>query len=321
LYRLIALLVPATIAACQDTGNPLAPDAVADPSTIGAAAVEESAAAPHPTGALVPNRIAFTSYTADGGADIWTMDPQGGSLAHLTSFSGMEYGPSWSPDHKHIAFGRMRGSYYNVYLADADGTHKHWALPAAYTGALDETSWSPDGTNLLVRVEFQNSLCIGKIDVATGNLALVAPAGVFGVEGGFPVYDPTGKTIYYVDRNLKTIKQFTPGGALTTVFTSNLYIAFLAISPDGTRIAYSASPGGSNSDIYVLNLATKVTKQLTFNPTTDHDPTWSPDGTKLAFASDRSGKTQIWTMNSSNGGSLTRITSRAYGAVTPAWVY
>ena len=90
LYRLIALLVPATIAACQDTGDPLAPDAVADPSTIGAAAVEESAAVPHPTGALVPNRIAFTSYTADGGADIWTMDPQGGSLAHLTSFSGME---------------------------------------------------------------------------------------------------------------------------------------------------------------------------------------------------------------------------------------
>ena len=42
---------------------------------------------------------------------------------------------------------------------------------------------------------------------------------------------------------------------------------------------------------------------------------------KLAFASYRTGKMQIWTMHSSTGGSLTRITNRAYGAVWPAWVH
>ena len=73
-----------------------------------------------------------------------------------------------------------------------------------------------------------------------------------------------------------------------------------------------------NSEIYVLNLATKVTKRLTFNGAVDQSPTWSPDGTKLAFSSYRTGKMQIYTMNSSTGGSVTRITSRTYGAFSPA---
>jgi Tol biopolymer transport system component len=50
-----------------------------------------------------------------------------------------------------------------------------------------------------------------------------------------------------------------------------------------------------NGEIFVLNLATKVTKRLTFNGAVDHSPTWSAEGTKLAFASYRTGKMQIWT--------------------------
>ena len=68
-----------------------------------------------------------------------------------------------------------------------------------------------------MRVPFQGLPCLAKLDLATGNMALVAPAGVFGVEGSYPIYDPTGQTIIYVDKTYKTIKRFTPGGALTTV--------------------------------------------------------------------------------------------------------
>jgi len=101
--------------------------------------------------------------------------------------------------------------------------------------------------------------------------------------------------------------------------SSSAYVADPAIAPDGTRLAYAGAVSPSNTEIYVLNLATKVTKRLTFNGAADQNPTWSPDGTKLAFASYRTGKMQIWTMNSSTGGSLTRITSRAYGATSPSW--
>ena len=98
-----------------------------------------------------------------------------------------------------------------------------------------------------------------------------------------------------------------------------MYLNDPAISPDGTRLAYTATNTAGNSEIYVLNLATKVSKRLTNNSASDTGPTWSPDGTKLAFASSRTGTLQIWTMNSSTGGDLGRITSSTYAAAGPAW--
>jgi TolB protein len=93
----------------------------------------------------------------------------------------------------------------------------------------------------------------------------------------------------------------------------------LAISPDGTRLAYAATVG-NQYEIYVLNLATNVAKRLTNSAGNDASPSWSPDGFKLAFHSVRTGTAQIYTMNSSTGGSLTQITSRTYGASSPAWL-
>jgi Tol biopolymer transport system component len=257
--------------------------------------------------------------TAGGGMNLWTMDPQGGTPARVTSFNDLGFDPSWSYDLKHFAFERLRGSVKDIYLVDADKTHQRWARSASYPGSIVNPSWSPDGTHLLVSVVIGSAAYLAKIDLATENLALVAPAGAFGVAGSYPIYDPTGKTIFFIDSDSKTIKRFTPGGALTTVLTSSFYLGSLAISPDGTRLAYSATVKDMNGEIFVLNLATKVTKRLTYNSAVDHSATWSPDGTKLAFSSYRTGKMQIWTMNSSTGGSLTRITSRAYGASSPVW--
>jgi TolB protein len=59
--------------------------------------------------------------------------------------------------------------------------------------------------------------------------------------------------------------------------------------------------------------------RLTSNPAYDGVPTWSPDGSRIAFESTRSGKSQIWTMNAATGGSQTRITHTATDEKYPAW--
>jgi TolB protein len=58
----------------------------------------------------------------------------------------------------------------------------------------------------------------------------------------------------------------------------------------------------------VKDLVALVTNRLTFSTAADRNATWSPDGTKIAFSSERTGKSQIWTMNSATGGSLTQLT-------------
>ncbi|HEU4954383.1 MAG TPA: hypothetical protein VFT28_07425 [Gemmatimonadales bacterium] len=313
LRRTLALAVPVALAACEGGSDAFAPEATGDP------APELAAPTPDLLGTLGSNRIAFTVNTSGGGSDIWTMDPQGGTPAHVTTYNDIAFDPTWSLDHKRIAFTRLRGIYKDVYLVNADGTNPRWARSATYPGAIVDPSWSPDGTHLLVSVVIQNEPYLAKLDLATENLSLIAPAGVFGVAGTSPVYDLAGKTIYFVAKGDQTIKRFTPGGSLNTVLTSSFYLGGLALSPDGTRLAYSATVKDMNGEIFVLNLATKVSKRLTWNGAVDHSPTWSPDGTRLAFASYRTGKMQIWTMNSSTGGTLTRITSRPYGASAPSW--
>jgi Tol biopolymer transport system component len=310
--RILVVVLPAALA-CEGAGETLAPDVPGDGSP------SESVAAADVIGALATNRILFSSFTADSGSDVWTMDPLGGTQARLTSFTGVESEPRWSYDRKHVAFVRMRNGKTDIYLADADGTHKHWASATQSTTSVSSPSWAPNGTHLLVKVDYQGYPCLAKLDLATGNVGLVAPKGLFAQLGYTPVYNPAGTSIYFVDFSLMSIKRFIPNGSLTTVITSTNYLADPAVSPDGTRLAYAKEAVPGNYEIFVFNLATKTAKRLTYSSAMDVTPTWSPDGTKLAFMSTRSGKSQIYTMNSSTGGGVTRITSKAYGAKAPAW--
>lgn len=57
------------------------------------------------------------------------------------------------------------------------------------------------------------------------------------------------------------------------------------LSPDGTRLAV-VSPEGANYDLWLLHLARGTFTRLTSHPGEDLEPVWSPDGKRLALASE-----------------------------------
>jgi Tol biopolymer transport system component len=59
------------------------------------------------------------------------------------------------------------------------------------------------------------------------------------------------------------------------------------LSPDGKRLAVFKADGGG--DIWLMDLERHTTTRFTFNSASDNDPVWSPDGTKIAFVSNRDG--------------------------------
>jgi dipeptidyl aminopeptidase/acylaminoacyl peptidase len=83
-------------------------------------------------------------------------------------------------------------------------------------------------------------------------------------------------------------------------------VASPQISPDGTRIVFGVSrpdqeTNKTKSDLYLLALDGGEPRQLTHSEKRDGSPRWSPDGTKLSFTSNRSGKSQIWILDLAGG--------------------
>ena len=89
-----------------------------------------------------------------------------------------------------------------------------------------------------------------------------------------------------------------------------MWLRDVKISPDGKEIAFTYK-----GDIWKVPVAGGTAVRLTSQPSYESEPVWSPDGKSIAFASDRTGGTDIYIM-SSNGGSATRLTTNSV-AETP----
>jgi serine/threonine-protein kinase len=88
-------------------------------------------------------------------------------------------------------------------------------------------------------------------------------------------------------------------------------------SPDGSQLAYMSTQGG-NWDIYTINTAGSVPRQITTSPGQDGLPAWSPDGSQIAYVSDGGGSWAIYVVNAA-GGTPVKITPWD-GTNLPDWL-
>ena len=90
-------------------------------------------------------------------------------------------------------------------------------------------------------------------------------------------------------------------------------------SPDGRRIAYDARSGSGNARVYILDLETGLSTELThaFGFGHDFDPDWSPDGSRIAYVSTNSSLLiGVWVVNA-DGSDPTWVAVN--GAGDPTW--
>ncbi|HSW50300.1 MAG TPA: hypothetical protein VLH09_09010, partial [Bryobacteraceae bacterium] len=87
------------------------------------------------------------------------------------------------------------------------------------------------------------------------------------------------------------------------------------ISPDGRRLAMGRYDYGNNSDIWVFEFDRGVMTRLTFDPSQDGIPVWSPDGRQVAYFSARSGVRQIFRTDAGGGGKEEQLTNRPNGVL------
>src|SRR5829696_10202491 len=120
----------------------------------------------------------------------------------------------------------------------------------------------------------------------------------------------------------------SPDGTGMKQLTSSSGSGNPTFSPNGEKIVYAADDGAGTRGIYVMSRSGNAKKALTAsNNLPEYGPTWSPDGTKIAFISQERVSTpegqsdwqvDVWVMNA-DGSEQKKLTDDSNHEGAPTW--
>lgn len=132
-------------------------------------------------------------------------------------------------------------------------------------------------------------------------------------EAAFDVSD-NGRLVYFAGAGPAVDRQFVwrdrTGRQLGNEAKPRLYTTNFDLSPDGTQIAVAQrNRQGSEYDIWLIDWARDLSRRLTFDPalSPNGNVVWSPDGRRVAFASQRAGNRDIYERNVNGVGADTPL--------------
>lgn len=244
-------------------------------------------AAPSPGTQRGPNgRLAFAA-SRDGNTEIYTVNADGSHPVNLTSNPAADEAPVFSPDGSKIAFASNRAgasTKFDVWVMDWNGANLRRLTTS--TGDDYDPAWSPNGRQIVFRSDRDGNNEIYKINADGTNL-----------------WD----------------------GASTHRLTHNTASDFLpSFSPDGAEIVFqrftSGSATGQGNEVFKMNADGQGQINLTNNASGVNDgaPAFSPDGSQIAFHSNRDGNFEIYTMGAT-GGTATRRTNNSFDDRNPSY--
>jgi Tol biopolymer transport system component len=258
-------------------------------------------------------KIAFTS--SDGSSpSIYTVKPSGSNPKKLIS----GYNPNWSPDGTAIVFAEPDRGQISVVSVDGSNVGTFHKIEGALAW---DPKWLPDGTKVAFH-QYANSEDIYVVDLASSSQTNLTKTP--GFDENYPDFSPNGSQICYF-RYVRG--KSVPGIYVMDADGSDPTLLFeyhtsspeqCAWSPDGKMVALPSFGMRGDLEVYVINADGSGRTALTRNSALDRAPAWSPDGTRIAFSSDRDGDLDIYTMDA-DGSDVAQVTNLPGDEDSPDW--
>jgi hypothetical protein len=287
--------------------------------------------------------------------EIYAIDPDGTDEANLSnnppgcprppSQCNIDADPAYSPDGTKIAFETRRANaagnpaIFLMNAADGSGQTNLSNPPPPFRDV--SATFSPDGT----KIAFSRSGDIFVMDADGNNQTPLTSDGSSPFDHR-PTWSPDGSKITFVKNfNELFVMNANGTGEQVQLTTDPGTDSEPSYSPDGKKIAWRSSRGNSGSgDIFVMEAdrpegPENPPRRLTDQAAQDDDeadtffdqmPAFSPDGTRIAFASSRDdaggnedGNGEIFTMNSVDGTKVEQVTDTEFSSASfhdgPDW--
>lgn len=198
--------------------------------------------------------------------DPWSQTPR-----QLTTDSGLEIDPAFSPDGHRVAYSSDREDGFQIWVADLGAGGREYRVSRG-SGLFFEPTWSADGRHLAYHSRDRGG--IWRID-AQGDTA-AEPLTSFGSR---PAWSPDGSQLVFQSASSPQLSDTTA----PALATSTLWLLDLVGDPP--------RPAGKPRQI-----------SQSGHPVGGHGaPAWSPNGRFLAFSVSTYGRSQIWGLEVASG--------------------
>jgi eukaryotic-like serine/threonine-protein kinase len=276
------------------------------------------------------NTFIYPTDMAGSGGTLNAIDLRTGASRAITS-QGSAQSPRWSPHGTRIAYWGLRrqSGQRDIWTVRADGSEAaDGGLEVTNDAALDwAPAWSADGTKLYFASDRGGSMNLWRvaIDEASGRVLgppepLTTPANW---SGAFSLSRDDKRIAFETLDWRSTLLRapFDPVaekvvGQPVPILRSTQPMRDHEISPDGEQVAFTRA--GTREDLFVARIDGSQYRRLTDDVFRDRGPTWSPDGKRIAFYSDRGGDYEIWTIHP-DGSGLEPLTAGALSPNFPTW--
>ncbi len=259
----------------------------------------------------------ITNYDVEGNTssrDIYTMPVSGGTERNITNSETNEFNAHWRPDGRRIGFLSSQSGNVQMWEMDVDGSNRRQV--SSISGGITGFKYSPDMKHILFtrKVKVEETPHDKHPDLPQSN-AYIYDDLMYRHWDSWHDYSYSHVFVApYNDGSIGRYVDIMEGEPYDSPMPPFGGIGQISWTPDGKAIAYTSKKltgkeraESTNSDIYLYNLETRETTNLTpFNKGYDKNPVFSSDGRFMAWESMETpgfeaDKTRIMIMDMSDG--------------------